>query len=135
MRYLSLKRRLRPMTTNRHLLSAQERATVKNILHQVPVGYLAVIADDPYVVPINFVYDSLDNSDGWGRILFHSGKGKKSEALAKDARVCLAILGEAVFDRGSEPCGDGFTYRSALVEGKAELLTGKAEREQALRMI
>jgi nitroimidazol reductase NimA-like FMN-containing flavoprotein (pyridoxamine 5'-phosphate oxidase superfamily) len=135
MRYLSPERRANPMRTNRRLLSAHEQTSVKSILHRAQIGHLAVKADDPYVVPINFVYDSSDDSDGWGRILFHSGEGKKSAALAKDARVCLAVLGEADFDRGGEPCDDGFAYRSALVEGKAALLTEKAEREQALRMI
>jgi nitroimidazol reductase NimA-like FMN-containing flavoprotein (pyridoxamine 5'-phosphate oxidase superfamily) len=123
------------MTTNRRLLSAQELTNAKSILRQAQIGYLAVKADDPYVVPINFVYDDSDDLDGWGRILFHSGEGKKSAALSTDARVCLAVLREAAFDRGGEPCDDGFAYRSALVEGKAALLTERAEREQTLRMI
>lgn len=123
------------MTTNRRLLSEQEQANLKNILHQAPVGYLAMVADGPYVVPMNFVYDDSDEPDGWGRILFHSGEGKKSRALATEPRVCLAILGETSFDRGVAPCDDGFAYRSTLVEGKATLLTDKGGREQALRMI
>ncbi|HLA80353.1 MAG TPA: pyridoxamine 5'-phosphate oxidase family protein [Thermoleophilia bacterium] len=123
------------MTTNRRLLSEQEQINLENILHQAPIGFLAVLADGPYVVPINFVHDSSDEPNGWGRILFHSGEGKKSVALAADPRVCMAVVTETAFDRGATPCDDGFTYRSTLVKGKASLLTDRAEREVALRMI
>jgi hypothetical protein len=123
------------MTTTRRLLSEQEQTNLKNILLQAPIGFLAILADGPYVVPINFAYDGSDEPEGWGRVIFHSGEGKKSVALAADSRVCMAVVTETAFDRGATPCDDGFTYRSTLVEGKAALLTNHAEREVALRMI
>ena len=123
------------MTTNRRLPSEQERANVKDILRRTPVGHLAMVTDGPYVVPINFAYDDSDGSAGWGRILFHTGEGRKSRALAEEPRICLSLLGEASFDRGGAPCDDGFAYRSALVEGRVTLLTETTMREQALRLI
>jgi uncharacterized protein len=135
MRYLSCERRLVPMTTDRRLLSEEEQASMREILRRTPVGHLAMAADGPYVIPINFAYDDPDRSEGWGRILFHTGEGRKSRALAQEPRICLSLLGEASFDPGGAPCDDGFAYRSALVEGEASLLTEKTEREQALRLI
>lgn len=122
-------------TTNSRSLSEQERINVTGILRQTPVGFLAVAAEGPYVVPINFAYEASESSEGWGRLLFHSGRGAKSRAIARDARVCIALVADAMFDRGVAPCDDGFAYRSVLVEGRAVLLRERAEREEALRMI
>ncbi len=123
------------MTANRRPLSEREQTTMRNILRQAPIGYLGLVADGPYVVPINFVHDGSDEPDNWGNILFHSGEGRKSGALAAEPRVCLAVLGETSFDRGAAPCDDGFAYRSALVEGTATLIGQDDQRERALRMI
>jgi nitroimidazol reductase NimA-like FMN-containing flavoprotein (pyridoxamine 5'-phosphate oxidase superfamily) len=123
------------MAEHHHQLSMHERTQVTDILHWTATGFLAVADESPYVVPVNFAYDASAGPNGWGDILIHSGEGRKSRALAKDARVCLAVLGESSFERGEGPCDDGFAYASVLVEGKAELLTGMPEREQALRMI
>ena len=123
------------MAEHHRPLSAQERTQITDILHWMTTGFLAVADESPYVVPINFAYDDFAGPNGWGKILIHSGEGKKSRALARDARVCLTVLGESSFERGEGPCDDGFTFASVLVEGKAELLTTIPEREQALRMI
>lgn len=123
------------MTDKHRSLSAEQQASVKSILRQVPIGYLAVNADGPYAVPMNFAYDGPDDADSWGRFLYHTGPGKKADALAADPRVCLAVLAEAAFTRGDLPCDDAYAYRSVLVEGRATLLADDAEREQGLRLI
>ena len=116
-------------------LSTHELAGAKDVLRTAQIGFLAMSDDEPYVVPINFVYVDTDVSAGLGRILFHTGEGRKSRALEKDPRVCMSALSDAVFVRGSAPCDDGFTYRSVLAWGRARLLEVDAEREASLRSI
>lgn len=117
------------------LLSDREQMDIRAILHQAQIGYLGLVDDGPYVVPINFAYDGGDPEEGWGRILFHSNQGRKSRALEKDARVCLAVTIDTAFDPADQPCEDRFTYRSVLVWGSAVRLEKQGDRQDALRMM
>lgn len=131
------------MSTDHRCLSPEQKHSARDILRHAPLGYLAVAGSSPYVVPINFVYveeDDIELSGGmssgeWGTILFHTGPGRKTRALADDPHVCLAVLAEAAFERGDLPCDDGYAYRSVLAEGVATLLTDDTERRRALRTI
>jgi hypothetical protein len=127
------------MSNGQHRSTAND-APAAVVLREAPVAFLSLVDDGPYVVPINFAYeDPNDRVDGerpaHGRIVFHSGPGRKSDALAKDPRVCLVVTIGVALDRGSAPCEDGFTYRSALVQGRAVLLETREDREAALRTI
>jgi nitroimidazol reductase NimA-like FMN-containing flavoprotein (pyridoxamine 5'-phosphate oxidase superfamily) len=117
------------------LLSAQEVSEAKDVLESAQIVYLSVNDGGPYVVPICFVYDVTEGSESWGRVVFHTGEGRKSRALAVDPRVCLVVVADVAFDQGPEPCADAFIYRSVLVEGSAVLLEERAQREKALRQI
>ena len=117
------------------LLSPKGHDDVKNILRQEIFGYLAVQDNTPYVVPINFAYAESDAPDSWGRLFFHSGPGRKTEALAVDPHICLAVTTAASLHKGRQPCNDSFAYRSVLVEGKVTLLDNLQEKQQALRAI
>jgi nitroimidazol reductase NimA-like FMN-containing flavoprotein (pyridoxamine 5'-phosphate oxidase superfamily) len=120
--------------------SPADDAHAAAVLREAPVAFLGLVDDGPYVVPMNFAYE--DPSDrgggqgpGRGRIVFHSGAGRKSDALAKDPRVCLVVTVDTTLERGSSPCDDGFAYTSALVQGRAMLLETREDREAALRTI
>ncbi|MGI5940575.1 MAG: pyridoxamine 5'-phosphate oxidase family protein [Thermoleophilia bacterium] len=119
------------MSEQIHQLSAQEQTDARTILQSAPIAYVSVAGPRPYVVPMNFVYDSTEEP---GRILLRSGEGRKSRAMVTDPRICIAILGEATFDPGPDPYTDLFAYRSVLIEGTAVLLEDRAERVEALRM-
>ena len=124
------------MTNDKYgLLSPKGYDNVKIILQQEAFGYLAVQSNEPYVVPINFAYAESDDPYSWGQIFFHSGPGRKTEALAVDPRICLAVLTGTNFHKGKQPCNDSFNYRSVLVEGKATLLDDPQKKRQALRAI
>jgi uncharacterized protein len=126
--------------SNSRQRSPADDADAAAVLREAPVAFLGMVDDGPYVVPINFAYEDPDDPDGGqnpahGRILFHGGAGKKSEALAKDPRVCLAVTAGTGLKRGSTPCEDGFVFRSALVWGRATLLQDREDRDAALRTI
>lgn len=131
------------MKTTKRPLSSAETAVAKELLRDVSFAYLAMVeAAGPYVVPLNFVYvedpgaSSTPDVTGLdGRICFHTGEGRKSEVLAADPRVCLAITDGVTFDQGDRPCADGFSYRSLLVWGQARRVEDRDGRETALRAI
>jgi len=122
--------------TPEHMLRAQ------TVLRAANLAFVSVVeVDAPYVVPMNFAYVSgttgaRDEAPGpLGRIILHTGTGRKTRALAENPRVCMAITSDAAFVQGGTPCEHGFTYRSVLVEGRAALLEEAVHREQALRII
>jgi uncharacterized protein len=126
--------------SNSQQRSPADDARALAVLREAPVAFLGLVDDGPYVVPINFAYEDPNDRGGGespahGRIVFHSGAGRKSNALAKDPRACLIVTVGIALERGSTPCEDGFTYRSALVQGRALLLETREDREAALRTI
>jgi len=99
------------------------------LLGRSPLGFLAMSdADGPYCLPVSFAWDGE-------HLVFHTGPGKKSDALAADDRVCLAVVENEGLQPGDDPCGDNFVYRSALVYGSARLLLEDGDRERALRAV
>lgn len=135
-------------------LSAADRALAEALLREAPFAYVAMVensgpagagpeAAQPYVVPINFAYEPAETSNAatgdspryLGRLYLHTGEGRKSEALAQNPRVCVAITADAAFYQGPSPCEDGFSFQSVLAEGRVALLRDRPQREKALRAI
>jgi nitroimidazol reductase NimA-like FMN-containing flavoprotein (pyridoxamine 5'-phosphate oxidase superfamily) len=106
-----------------------ERAVIEEILREQEVGRLATsVGDQPYVVPINFVY--ID-----GKIIFHSHKdGTKMANIAKNTKVCFEVdSGEMV--KAEKPCDYSWRYMSVVVKGNVKIITNPAARLVALRRI
>jgi nitroimidazol reductase NimA-like FMN-containing flavoprotein (pyridoxamine 5'-phosphate oxidase superfamily) len=121
--------------------SAQEWEKARGLLLAAPFAFLALVDHGrPYVVPLNFAYVPGDTpakgaGDGNGRLVFHTGPGRKTAALQAYARVCVVATADETFVQGVTPCKDGFGFRSVLVEGRATLVTDDVERDRALRAI
>ncbi|MDO5576891.1 MAG: pyridoxamine 5'-phosphate oxidase family protein [Fibrobacter sp.] len=89
------------------------------------IASLAVNGDEgkPYVVPVHYIY--LNNA-----IYFHSAKyGYKMDALKKDNRVCMSIVGETAVINEKYTA----SFESVIVEGKAVFVEDNTEREQVLK--
>ena len=112
-----------------HADSPQLPEWAERVLLTAPVAYVGMVDQDgPYVVPVSFTYAD-------GEILFHGGPGKKSQALERDPRVCIAVTAGAAFVRGKSACQDTFHYRSILIFGEARRLTAPSDATRALRLI
>jgi nitroimidazol reductase NimA-like FMN-containing flavoprotein (pyridoxamine 5'-phosphate oxidase superfamily) len=120
------------------------------LLHAAPLAFVSFVeADAPYVVPLNFAYvparpetyapdrvPGPPQSPGpYGQLVLHSGPGRKANALARNPRVCIAVVSGAAFVRDVTPCQHGFAFRSVLMEGHATLLEDPIQRQQALRSL
>jgi nitroimidazol reductase NimA-like FMN-containing flavoprotein (pyridoxamine 5'-phosphate oxidase superfamily) len=129
-------------------LDARERACVEEVLRTAQLAYVAMVEPAappgtvrPYVVPMNFAYESpaaappTRGAASEGRLLLHTGAGRKVEALRQNARVCVSVTAHERLELGDTPCDDGYLYHSVVLEGRAELLTDELQREQALRAI
>lgn len=80
---------------------------------------------EPYCVPLSMVLRE-------SALYFHCAKcGLKTEALRRDARVCVCCVGEVSPAEGEL----ALEYESAIIRGRAEEVTDKAEMTAALRAL
>ena len=112
------------MRRKKQLLSVE--ATEK-ILATGLVGVLGVAGDDdyPYTVPVNYVFDS-------GKIYFHSAvSGHKLDAIQKNNKVSFCVI------KTDEVIPEKYTthYRSAIVFGRARILSEDSEKRYALECL
>jgi nitroimidazol reductase NimA-like FMN-containing flavoprotein (pyridoxamine 5'-phosphate oxidase superfamily) len=92
---------------------------IDEVLAQVGYGHLACARNNrPYVVPIHYAYDKL-------KIYIYTTDGKKTDIIRDNPQVCLQV--EQVVDNGD--------WRSVIVDGEAERVTDREERENAIKLI
>ena len=106
-----------------------ERTVIEEVLREQEVGRLATsVGDQPYVVPINYVYND-------GKIIFHSHKdGTKMANIAKNPRVCFEVDSGEIL-RAEKSCDYSWRYMSVIVKGNVKIITDPATRLVALRRI
>jgi uncharacterized protein len=106
-----------------------EKGVIEEVLKENGVGRLATsVGDQPYVVPINYVYYD-------GKVYFHSHKdGTKMGNIAKNPRVCFEVdSGEIV--KGEKPCDFTWKYMSVIVKGRASVISDPAKRLNVLKRL
>jgi nitroimidazol reductase NimA-like FMN-containing flavoprotein (pyridoxamine 5'-phosphate oxidase superfamily) len=106
-----------------------DKSVIEEVLRENDVGRLAMAVDNqPYVVPLNYLYHG-------GKIYFHSHKdGTKMGNIVKNPRVCFEVdSGEIV--KGEKPCDFTWKYMSAIVKGKASIVTDPAKKLNILKLI
>lgn len=99
------------------ILEMPEKEVV-DVLARMNYGHFACSWNDqPYVVPLNYVYDQP-------HILIYTTAGLKTEILKRNPLVCLQV----------EEIGET-NWRSVVVTGSAEQIVDREEREKAVNLI
>ncbi len=108
----------------------ETKEQMEQILREAPIGRLAtVLGDQPYVVPMAFVYDS-------DKIYLHSKPdGQKLEAIQKNPKVCFEVDQYAGLITDPKPCSFDMRYRSVLSYGQARVVTETEEKMRILQVI
>lgn len=114
----------REMRRTKQLLSEAE--TIE-ILQSCTSGVLAVTGDDdyPYAVPLSYVYKD-------GKLFFHSAKaGHKLDGIARNDKVSFCVI------KTDDVIQKTFTthFRSAIVFGRARILSEDSEKRYALECL
>ncbi len=115
-----------PMRRKERAMSLNE---AEKLLEEAQVGRLGVSwRDEPYVVPLNFVYYK-------GKVYFHSAReGKKLECLIHNPQVCFEVSDLLGIREAEKPCNFGAYYRSALVFGEARIVEA-SEKTDILQLL
>jgi nitroimidazol reductase NimA-like FMN-containing flavoprotein (pyridoxamine 5'-phosphate oxidase superfamily) len=114
----------REMRRKKQLLSQAE--TIE-ILQSCTSGVLAVTGDNdyPYAVPLSYAYKD-------GKLFFHFAKeGHKIDGIKKNSKVSFCVI------KTDEVIQKTFTthFRSAIVFGRARILTEDSEKRYALECL
>jgi nitroimidazol reductase NimA-like FMN-containing flavoprotein (pyridoxamine 5'-phosphate oxidase superfamily) len=114
----------REMRRKKQLLSEAE--TIE-ILKSCTSGVLAVSGDDdyPYAVPLSYAYKD-------GKLFFHFAKtGHKVDGIRKNDKVSFCVI------KTDDVIQQTFTthFRSAIVFGRARILTEDSEKKYALECL
>ncbi len=114
----------REMRRKEQLLSQEETIA---ILEKGSSGVLGVSGDDayPYTVPISYVYRDK-------KLFFHGApSGHKIDSIQRNNKVSLCVIDQ------DEVIQKSFTthFRSAIVFGRARILTDDHERRRAMEYL
>jgi nitroimidazol reductase NimA-like FMN-containing flavoprotein (pyridoxamine 5'-phosphate oxidase superfamily) len=89
------------------------------LLQRESFGHLGCARDGrPYVVPMNYAYDGKE-------LYFFTTEGMKTQFIEANPQVCLQV----------EEITDSTHWRSVMVIGKAEQITGNEEMQRAMKLI
>ncbi len=100
-------------------IDEMEASEISSLLQRVGFGHLGCAKDNqPYVVPIHYVYDPP-------HIFIYTTKGMKTDFLAANPEVCLQV----------EEVRSARDWSSAIVAGRAELLTDSGQRDKATQLL
>jgi nitroimidazol reductase NimA-like FMN-containing flavoprotein (pyridoxamine 5'-phosphate oxidase superfamily) len=92
---------------------------MRALLQSLSFGHLGCARENrPYVVPMHYAYED-------GQIYFITTEGLKTDYIEQNPEVCFQV----------EDVRDAAHWRSVMVTGRAERLTGADELEQAMQLI
>lgn len=94
-----------------------------NILSDCTYGVLALSYDDePYAVPLNYIFIKSDREDSIGDIYFHCAlEGLKTDILHKNDIASFCVVSESEVD----PDTFSTAYKSVIAFGKISFLKGE----------
>lgn len=83
----------------------------------------------PYLIPMNYGFHEPF-------IYLHSAnKGLKIDILRRNPQVCIGIVRNVKIEKMPDVCKTSMKYSSVIIFGKAEFLTDKDEKSEALSHI
>lgn len=110
----------------------QDQQQIEAILAKAKFIRLALSdpeTNDPYLVPLSFGYK--DNT-----IYLHSSpKGRKIDIIRKNNKVCFEADIETEVIATNDPCNYNVRYRSAIGQGKAQILEDFDEKVKGLTVL
>ena len=94
-------------------------ADMHALLQRESFGHLGCARDSrPYVVPMHYAYDGKE-------LYFFTTEGMKTQFIEANPQVCLQV----------EEITDSTHWRSVMVIGTAEQITGNEEMQRAMKLI
>lgn len=108
---------------------AMGRDDSEKLLETALVGRLGVFDEEPYIVPVNYVYQS-------GKLWFHCApEGRKLRAIERNPRVCFEVDEFLGIKKGKEACSFGAYFKSVIAFGEAQIIKDVSRKRDVLTML
>ena len=107
---------------------------IKEIFEKSLILHLAMVdGDEPYVVPMNYGYEFVEDS----LVLYLHGarRGRKLDIINKNNKVFFEMECDLQPFEGSVACKFGISYASVMGVGKAVLVDDVEEKKHALSVL
>jgi hypothetical protein len=119
----------------RKIFSNSDEELIDDILNRVSYGTLAMYDGTPYAIPVNFSWFKK-------RIIFHGAlKGRKAKILLESPEVAFTVVEEYSYipsyftPENSSACPATQFFKSVMLEGHANRITGRGEMAEALESL
>lgn len=104
------------------------------ILDKGMVLHLGLVdGDEPYVVPMNYGYEFIDE-----KLVFYlhgARQGRKLDIIRANPKVFVELECDIVPFEGEVACKYGITYASVMAKGKAAIVEDAEEKMHALTVL
>jgi len=103
---------------------------LNEIIMEADFCYVAMSKNNiPYLIPMNYGFHEPC-------IYLHSAnEGLKIDILRRNPQVCIGIVRNVKIEKMPDVCKTSMQYSSVIIVGKAEFLTDKDEKSEALSHI
>jgi uncharacterized protein len=107
-----------------------DRREMESVLTANTVCTLGMVdGTEPYLLPMNYGYAE-------GCIYLHSAlEGEKLAVIRKNPSVSIAVVDSLEPIAAGQACGHSMYYRSVICRGNAEILTGQADKADAMQIL
>ena len=107
---------------------------IKKILDKSMVLHLGLVdGDEPYVVPMNYGYEFIDD-----KLVFYlhgARQGRKLDVIRVNPKAFVELECDIVPFEGDVACKYGITYASVMAKGKATIIDEAEEKMHALTVL
>ena len=104
------------------------------ILDKAKVLHLGLVdGDEPYVVPMNYGYEFVDEKPVF--YLHGARQGRKLDVIRANPRAFVELECDIVPFEGEVACKYGITYSSVMARGKAVIVEDVQEKMHALTVL
>lgn len=111
-----------------------DMSEIINILNKAKVLHLGLVdGDEPYVVPMNYGYEFVDDK----LIIYLHGarRGRKLDLIRENPKVFYELDCDIVPFEGEVACKYGITYSSVMGKGEAFIVDDIEEKKHALSVL
>ncbi|MDL2287448.1 pyridoxamine 5'-phosphate oxidase family protein [Eubacteriales bacterium OttesenSCG-928-G02] len=107
---------------------------IEEIIKECDCCRIALIDKDyPYIIPLNFGYEYINNNFVF---YFHcAAEGKKIELIKNNSRAGFELDTRHKLVLSENSCGCSYKYASIVGGGKIELITNELEKIKALNSL
>ena len=114
-----------------------DRAKIYRIVDSAKILHMGLADGDyPYIVPLHYGFEYLDESDSYVFYMHGAKSGHKLDLIEKSANAFIELETDVeLLSGGDDPCEYSSFYASFMGRGQASVVQNEFEKEKALKLL